>query len=31
MKISVVIPCYNGETFLEKCVECVKNQTYNNI
>ena len=31
MKISVVIPCYNGETFLEKCVECVKNQTYDNI
>lgn len=31
MKISVVIPCYNGAAFLEKCVECVKNQTYDNI
>ena len=29
--ISVVIPVYNVEKYLEKCVDSVKKQTYNNI
>lgn len=30
-KISVIIPVYKTERYLEKCVESVKNQTYKNI
>lgn len=30
-KISVVIPVYNVEKYLERCVESVMNQTYNNL
>lgn len=30
-KISVVIPVYKTEKYLEKCIESVKNQTYKNI
>lgn len=29
--ISVVIPVYNTEKYVEKCVESVKNQTYKNV
>lgn len=29
--ISVIIPVYNAEKFLEKCIYSVLNQTYNNI
>ena len=29
--ISIVIPVYNVEKYLQKCVESVKNQTYKNI
>lgn len=29
--ISVIIPVYNGEKYLKKCVESVLNQTYTNI
>lgn len=31
MKISVIIPCYNAERFVEKCVENILIQTYKNI
>lgn len=30
-KISIVIPVYNVEKYLEKCIESVINQTYNNL
>lgn len=30
-KISVVIPIYNVENFVEKCIKSVLNQTYNNL
>ncbi|WP_052476255.1 glycosyltransferase family 2 protein [Cohnella kolymensis] len=30
MKVSVVIPVFNAEQFLSKCLDSVKNQTYNN-
>ena len=29
--ISVIIPVYNGERFLRKCLESVQNQTYNEL
>lgn len=31
MKITVIIPVYNGETYLENCINSLLNQTYNNI
>ena len=31
MLISVIIPVYNVEQYLEQCVESVLNQTYRNI
>lgn len=30
MLISVIIPCYNGEKYLKKCVNNIINQTYKN-
>ena len=30
-KISVIIPVYNGEKYIERCVLSVVNQTYKNI
>lgn len=29
--ISVIVPCYNVEQYLEKCLNCLLNQTYSNI
>lgn len=26
-KVSVVIPCYNVERFIDNCMECLKRQT----
>ena len=31
MKISVVIPVYNGEKYIEKCLKSILGQTYKNI
>ncbi len=31
MKISVIIPCYNSETYMDKCIESVINQTLKDI
>ena len=31
MKITVIIPVYNGEAYLENCINSLLNQTYNNI
>ncbi|WP_298737842.1 glycosyltransferase [uncultured Psychrobacter sp.] len=30
-KVSIIIPVYNGEQFLERCLESVSSQTYKNI
>lgn len=30
-KVSIVIPVYNSEVYLQDCVECLLNQTYKNI
>lgn len=30
IKISVIIVCYNGEKYIEECIEKLKKQTYNN-
>lgn len=30
-KISVIVPCYNVEKYIDKCMECLINQTYKNI
>lgn len=30
ISISVIIPVYNGEKYIKRCVESVKNQTFNN-
>lgn len=29
--ITVIIPCYNIENYIEKCIESIENQTYKNI
>lgn len=31
MKISVVIPVYNGEKYLKECIDSVLNQPYKDI
>ena len=31
MKISVIVPVYNSEKYIEKCIESIINQTYRNI
>lgn len=31
MKISIVVPIYNVEEYLEQCIESLINQTYNNL
>ncbi len=30
-KISVIIPCYNAEKYLDRCIKSVINQTYRNL
>ena len=29
--VSILIPCYNGEKFLDRCFECLLKQTYKTI
>ena len=29
--ISVIVPCYNIERYIDKCIESIENQTYKNI
>jgi len=31
MKVSIIIPVYNAEQFLDECINSALNQTYNNI
>ena len=31
MKISIIIPAYNVEAYIEKCINSVINQTYDDI
>ncbi len=31
MKISVIVPCYNVEEYIEKCLQSLANQTYKNL
>lgn len=31
MKVSIIIPNYNNEKYLEECIESIERQTYNNI
>jgi glycosyltransferase involved in cell wall biosynthesis len=30
-RVSIITPIYNGEQFIKKCYDCVKQQTYSNI
>ena len=30
-KISVIVPVYNGVKFIKKCLDCLINQTYQNV
>ena len=30
-KITIILPCYNAEKFLEKCLHALINQSYSNI
>ena len=30
-KLSVIVPVYNAEKYLEKCIESILNQTFNDI
>ena len=30
-KISIVIPCYNVEKYVEKCIKSIMNQTYSEL
>ena len=29
--VSIVVPIYNGEAYLEKCIKSIINQTYDNF
>lgn len=29
--VSVIVPCFNGEKFIERCINSILNQTYKNI
>ena len=29
--VTVMIPCFNGETYLNKCFECLMNQDYKQV
>ena len=29
--ISVIVPVFNGQDYLEKCIECIEKQTYKNL
>lgn len=31
MKISVIVPVYNSERYIEKCIKSIENQTYQNV
>ncbi len=31
LKVSIIVPVYNVESFLPKCLECVSDQTYSNL
>ena len=30
-KVTVIIPVYNGEKFIERCITSVREQTYKNL
>lgn len=30
-KVSIIIPVYNAERYVSKCLECIINQSYKNI
>ena len=29
--VSIITPCYNGENYISRFIECILSQTYNNI
>ena len=31
MKISIIIPCYNVQNYIEQCLDSIINQTYFNL
>ena len=30
-KVSVIVPVYNAQDYLERCVESIRNQTFRNL
>ena len=30
MKVSIIVNCYNGESYLDECLSSIKDQTYKN-
>ena len=29
--VSIIVPCYNGEKFIDRCFKSILNQTYRNV
>lgn len=29
--VSLIVPCYNSESYIERCIESILNQTYKEV